>query len=95
MERSARHNAVWVDFLRQQIGGLGLEVTPSVCNFVLVHFPQTAGKTAADADAFLTRNGLIVRGVAPYGLPDALRITVGKEAENRRLVDALSEFMAR
>ena len=95
MQRSAQHNATWIDYLRQQLGGLDLEVTPSVCNFVLVHFPQTAGKTAAEADAFLTRQGLIVRGVTPYGLPDSLRITVGKEADNRRLVDALTEFMGR
>jgi len=94
MTRSADHNEEWVAWLRQQIGGLGLEVTPSVCNFVLVHFPDTPGRTAADADAFLTSKGLIVRGVQPYGLPDALRITVGKADENRRVVDALVEFMA-
>jgi histidinol-phosphate aminotransferase len=95
MRRSAEPKASWVDFLRQQLGGLGLEVTPSVCNFVLVHFPSTPGKTAADADAYLTSKGLIVRGVGAYGLPDALRMTVGKEAENRRLVDTLRDFMAR
>ena len=93
MKRSTDHNAEWVDWLRQQIGGLGLEVTPSVCNFVLVHFPDDAGKTAADADAFLTAKGLIVRPVLPYGLPNALRATVGKEDENRRLVEALAAFM--
>ena len=93
MRQSAEHNAKWVDWLRQQIGGLGLEVTPSVCNFVLIHFPETPGKTAADADAYLTSKGLIIRGVEPYGLPNALRATVGKEDENRRLVEALADFM--
>ncbi|WP_417487567.1 histidinol-phosphate transaminase [Maricaulis sp.] len=93
MKRSVDHNEEWVAFLRQQIGGLGLEVTPSVCNFVLIHFPETPGKTAADADAYLTSQGLIIRAVDPYGLPNALRATVGSEAENRRLVDALSTFM--
>jgi histidinol-phosphate aminotransferase len=39
--------------LQQEIGKLGLTATPSVANFVLVHFPITAGRTAADADAFL------------------------------------------
>lgn len=95
MQRSATHNATWVAYLQQQLGGLDLDVTPSVCNFVLVHFPKTPGKTAADADAFLTRNGLIVRPVGAYGLPDALRISVGREADNRRLVDTLSDFMNR
>ena len=68
-------------------------MTPSVCNFVLIHFPETPGKTAADADAYLTARGLIIRGVEPYGLPDALRATVGTESQNRQLVEALTDFM--
>jgi histidinol-phosphate aminotransferase len=79
--------------MRQQLCGLGLDVTPSVGNFVLVHFPETEGKTAADADAFLTKRGLIVRPVAAYGLPNALRITIGLDDDNRKIADALAEFM--
>jgi histidinol-phosphate/aromatic aminotransferase/cobyric acid decarboxylase-like protein len=48
------HNEQWLAWLAREIGGLGLAVTPSVGNFLLVHFPQEAGKTAKDADAFLT-----------------------------------------
>ena len=95
MQRSIDHNDEWVAWLRQQIGGLGLEVTPSVCNFVLVHFPAEGDKTAAAADAYLTSKGLIVRPVQPYGLPNSLRITVGKEAENRAVAEALREFMTK
>ena len=95
MTKSADHNDEWVAWLRQQIGGLGLEVTPSVCNFVLIHFPDTPGKTARDADAFLTSKGLIIRPVDPYGLPNALRATVGKAGENRRLVEGLAEFLGK
>ena len=85
----------WRPWLTQQLGGLGLEVVqPSAANFVLVGFPKTPGRTAADADAFLTSRGLLVRGVALYGLPDHLRITIGLEAHNRALVDALADFMA-
>ncbi len=62
---------------------------------MLVGFPATPGKTAAEAEAFLARRGLIVRGVANYGLPDHLRITIGLEEHNRALVDALSEFLGR
>lgn len=95
MARSKAHNDVWVKFLGQQIGGLGFEVTPSVCNFVLVHFSGEPGKTAADADRFLTERGLVVRALAPYNLPNALRITVGDEDANRRVVEALGAFAAR
>ena len=79
-------------FLQQQIGGLGYEVTPSVCNFVLVHFPDEPGRSAADADRFLQQRGLVVRPLQPYGLPNALRITVGDEDANRRVVEALAAF---
>lgn len=85
----------WRPWLTQQLGGLGLDVIgPSAANFVLVGFPKTPGRTAADADAFLTKRGLLVRGVGNYSLPDHIRITIGVEAHNRALVDALAEFMA-
>jgi histidinol-phosphate aminotransferase len=84
----------WRPWLAQQIGGLGLEVVPSAANFVLVGFPKTPGRTAAEAETFLSRHGLIVRGVAGYGLPDHLRITIGLEDHNRALIDALAAFLA-
>jgi histidinol-phosphate aminotransferase len=85
----------WRSWLAQQIGGLGLEtVGPSAANFVLVGFPKAPGRTAAEAEAFLASRGLLVRGLGMYGLPDHLRITIGLEAQNRALVDALADFMA-
>jgi histidinol-phosphate aminotransferase len=85
----------WRPWLTQQLGGLGLEVVGgSAANFVLVGFPQIPGRTAAAADAFLSSRGLLVRGVGLYGLPDHLRVTIGLEAHNRALVDALADFMA-
>lgn len=92
LQKSKAHNDHWVAWLTQQLGGLGFEVTPSVCNFVLVHFPPAAGKTADDAWRFLADRGLIVRPLQPYGLPDALRMTIGTEAENRRLAEAMEAF---
>jgi len=92
MARSRRHNAQWRAWLHQQLGGLGLEVTPSATNFVLAHFSHH-GLSAAAADAALKANGLIVRGMREYGLPDALRITVGAEEANRRVVATLADAM--
>jgi len=92
-ERSRAHNRTWLAWLTEEIGKLGLEVTPSVANFVLIHFPTTKGKTAADADKFLTRRGLILRQVGAYKLPNALRMSVGTEEANRLVVQALAEFV--
>ncbi len=93
VERGREHNARWLAWLTEEIGKLGLEVTPSVANFVLIHFPETKGHMAADADAFLTKRGLILRRVAGYGLPNCLRMTVGTEEANRLVVQALKDFL--
>jgi histidinol-phosphate aminotransferase len=92
-ERSRAHNRTWLAWLTEEIGKLGLEVTPSVANFVLIHFPTAKGRTAADADKFLTRRGLILRQVSAYKLPNALRMSVGTEEANRLVVQALAEFV--
>lgn len=92
LEMSKSHNEHWRGWLTEEIGKLGLTVTPSVCNFVLIHFPTEKGKTAEDADAFLTKRGLILRALKNYRLPHALRMTVGTEDANRLVVDALREF---
>jgi histidinol-phosphate aminotransferase len=69
-------------------------VTPSVGNFLLVHFPATGKRRAPLADEFLAARGLILRRLESYGLPNALRLTVGTEEANRAVVAALAEFMA-
>ena len=95
LEKSVAHNNRWLGWLSDEIGRLGLKVTPSVANFVLIHFPDAKGKTAVDADAFLTKRGLILRRVAGYGLPNALRMTVGTEEANKLVVEALKAFVGK
>jgi len=93
-QRSIAHVEQWRAWLTQQIGGLGLDVVqPSATNFVLVGFPQTPGRTAAEADDYLSARGLLTRRVLNYGLADHLRITIGLEEHNRAVVDALADFM--
>jgi histidinol-phosphate aminotransferase len=88
---SREHNTKWLAWLTDEIGRLGFKVTPSVANFVLIHFADT--KTAATANAFLMKRGLILRQVGAYKLPSALRMSVGSEEANRLTVKALAEFL--
>jgi histidinol-phosphate aminotransferase len=92
-ERSIALVNQWRPWLAQQLGGLGLDVVPSAANFLLIGFPTTPGKTALEANDYLSSRGIIPRIVAGYGLPNHLRITIGLEAHNRAVVDALADFM--
>ena len=78
-------NAEGLEYLANALTGLGYAVTPSIGNFVLVDVGEPAGGLY---DALL-RDGIIVRPVANYGLPNHLRITVGLPEQNARLVAAL------
>jgi histidinol-phosphate aminotransferase len=94
VDRARVHNDEWRAWLTRELRAIGLGVTESAGNFVLIHFPAQASKTAADADHFLMARRMILRQVSAYGLPDALRMTVGLESENREVVRALTEFLA-
>ncbi|MGE0830504.1 MAG: histidinol-phosphate transaminase [Hyphomonadaceae bacterium] len=93
IEAARTHNEKWLAWLSEEIAALGLHVTPSVANFILITFPEIEGKRARDADDFLMKRGLILRQVSSYGLPNHLRMTVGTEEANRLVVAALAEFM--
>ena len=76
----------------ERLSELGLEVGASQGNFVLVRFADAGA--AHEVEAHLTQRGVLVRGLANYGLADSLRITIGREAENRAVVDALAEIVS-
>ena len=88
-------NLEWLGRVTGALTSLDLRVTPSVANFVLIHFPDVDGKRAADADAFLTSRGFILRAVRGYGFPNALRMTIGSPEANEGVIAALTEFMGR
>ena len=93
-ERERANNDRWRPWLAEQLGGLGLTVHPSVANFVLVGFAGTDGRSARAASTWLERQGVLARPMAAYGLPHCLRISVGREDENRAVVERLREFVA-
>ncbi len=92
VSKSVTHNEKWLSWLSKEISEIGFDVTPSVANFILVHFQKDGPLTAAAADEFLLSEGIIVRRMESYGLPQALRITIGLEADNKAVVSALKRF---
>ncbi len=93
LEAAIAHNERWRAWLASEISALGIHVTPSVANFLLLHFSDAAEARAADT--FLTARGLVLRAVGAYGLPQCLRLTIGTEEANRLVVASLAEFCSR
>ncbi|WP_415714946.1 histidinol-phosphate transaminase [Roseibium sp.] len=93
VNRSVEHNDQWLPWVTAELEKLGLTVTPSVGNFVLVHFPDEDGKRAKDADAYLLERGCVLRMVGNYGLPNSIRMTIGSEESNRTVVAHLADFL--
>ena len=92
-EASIIHNDTWLPWTTAEIEKLGLKVTPSVGNFILIHFPADKARGAEAADAFLKSRAIIMRRVTGYGLPNCLRMTIGTADENKAVVAALADFM--
>ncbi|MGD9543294.1 MAG: histidinol-phosphate transaminase [Methylocystis sp.] len=93
LDAAIAHNERWLPWLTREISALGLDVLPSVANFIAIRFPEAQGLTAVDADRFLTSRGLVLRAIGAYGMGEFLRLTVGAQEANERVVEALAAFM--
>ncbi|MEP0259900.1 histidinol-phosphate transaminase [Sulfitobacter sp.] len=83
-------NARWRTWLADALAEIGVPSDVSLANFVLARFANQAEAEACDD--YLKSQGLIVRRVAGYNLPNCLRITVGDESACRRVVHAVRQF---
>jgi histidinol-phosphate aminotransferase len=88
LARAKAHNDRWRPWLTAELERLGFSLTPSVGNFVLVRTGSPARATAMLRT--LEAGGVLARAMGGYGLADCVRISVGLEAENRRVVDLLA-----
>jgi histidinol-phosphate aminotransferase len=93
LTRSRDHNTAWLTWLSDRLAECGLDVVPSIGNFVLVRFPEDGVHDANSAMDFLATRGIIPRSTASAGIPDGIRITIGVEDEMRLTADAIAEFM--
>ena len=89
-QANARENARMRGWMAGRLAAIGIPSDPSQANFILARFADADEADAADQH--LKSKGIIVRKVPGYGFPQALRITVGLEADCGRVVDALTEF---
>lgn len=90
--RCRTDNARLRSWLADALAEKGVPSDVSTANFILARFGSEAEASACDD--FLKKEGLIVRRVAGYGLPNCLRITVGDEPACRRVAHLIGLFKA-
>jgi histidinol-phosphate aminotransferase len=91
---SVEHNETWQPWTKAQFEALGLGCLPSVTNFLMVKFPDDPTQNAAAAGDYLGERGILIRGMAGYGAPEFLRLSIGTEEEMRIVVDTVAEFLS-
>lgn len=88
--RSVAANATGMAQVHKLLGALDVEVVPSQTNFVLVKLPFPA----AEVFDKMLDHGVIIRPLTGFGIPDAVRITIGTEAQNARMAEALGAVLS-
>jgi histidinol-phosphate aminotransferase len=89
----AAQELIWCEkqFLYQGLSDLELSYVPTQANFMLlIHLPRDV-KTINEE---MLRRGVIIRPMGGFGMPDAIRVTIGTRAENERLLQAFAEVLA-
>lgn len=91
--RLSDHNAKWRDWLTAELRSNSVTVPDSQGNFILALFDQSAGPGADAVFSALAEAGLITREMGGYGLPNALRISIGSEDAMRRTAEVIKKVL--
>lgn len=89
VQNSQKNNIKGIAYLTQELQKLNIKVLPTQANFICVHI----GKSALKLVEFLEKNGMIVRYLKSFGLPEHIRITVGTQNENEFLIELIKKYI--
>ncbi|NDA08798.1 MAG: aminotransferase class I/II-fold pyridoxal phosphate-dependent enzyme, partial [Alphaproteobacteria bacterium] len=90
VEKSLTHNLTWMPRIQESIRQAGFEPLPSRANFFLIRF--ASDDQALAAHAFMQQRGILLRQMAPYGLPSFLRMSLGDDEEMEITSAAFKDF---
>jgi histidinol-phosphate aminotransferase len=92
LHRSLELNARGIRYLTESLKNLGLEVVISEANFVMIVLDE--GEQACHVNEKLLEQGVIVRPLSRFGLPNCLRISTGRDSENERCVEVMRKALS-
>jgi len=76
-------------FLYTELKAIGVRYVPSVTNFILIELGPKSGEVVEK----LLKKGIIIRNMKAWGLENFIRVTIGKEAENKRFIRELKKIL--
>ncbi len=91
LEKSVKVNRSGMKKLAAAFDQMGIEHIPSAGNFIAAHMPRPGAEIFSD----LLKEGVIVRPIAEYEMPDFIRVTVGTDYENDRFIEALRKVIGK
>ena len=91
INKAKANNKKWREWLTDSLSALGLKVVPSATNFILVHFNSV--QMAQAVDDYLLSQGIAVRRVNSYKLPEYLRITIGSGDDCQIVAEKIEYFL--
>ena len=90
VQNTRKMNAEGVKVLTDAFESYGFKVLPTQANFICVR----VGERAKEMVAFLESNGMIIRGLTSFGMPEHVRVTIGKPEENAFLLELVKKWVA-
>jgi histidinol-phosphate aminotransferase len=93
VRRSLKSNTLGLRFLQRELTERGFETVPSEANFVMLVFANVAIASAFTQG--LLEQGIIIRPLASFGLPQCVRISVGTAEDNEFCIECIDRLTAR
>ena len=84
-------NLIGRNYLFDELKKFNLKIIPSVTNFITIIFDKE--DIAKEFLSDMLKNGIILRGLKSFGLPNCVRVTIGTKDENKYLVEILNKII--
>jgi histidinol-phosphate aminotransferase len=91
IRKTVENNAAGATWMASQLADLGLRAVPTSTNFIYFETDDEANNVTKRMQA----EGIIIRSLAPWGIPKGLRVTIGTPEQNQRFIDALGKVTGR
>src|SRR5215467_8372424 len=85
VRRTVENNAAGAAWLLERLNELGLRALPTSGNFIYFETEENADAVSK----LMQKEGVIVRSLLPWGIPNAIRVTIGTPEQNERFFQAL------